>query len=188
MRETAEVVLKIIAAEGVEAVTIRRLADELGVKAPSFYYHFRNRDEILAVAAKYAIERVRGWGDPTRPWREWIVDNACAYREALMAYPELVPTMLHRHLLHIGTDEQAVALLKKQGAPLHAILPIFDAIESFSAGYVLYTAAGTQENRPEELREKFPELVSAREVQGLTGDEVFRRAVTAIINALGGSE
>lgn len=39
--------LGIIEAEGIDALTMRRLADELGVKTPSLYWHLGGRQEIL---------------------------------------------------------------------------------------------------------------------------------------------
>jgi len=41
----------IIDAEGLEAVSTRRLAAELGVQGPSLYHHFGNKEEILDAVA-----------------------------------------------------------------------------------------------------------------------------------------
>jgi TetR/AcrR family tetracycline transcriptional repressor len=39
-------------AEGLDALTIRRLAQELGVTPMALYWHFRNKDELLAALAE----------------------------------------------------------------------------------------------------------------------------------------
>lgn len=185
MHETAEVALELIRNEGVDAVTIRRLAFELDVKSASLYYHFRNKEEILALAARVAIEGIRGVGDPDRSWQEWLLDNVCNYRRALLVYPDLVPTLIRRHPLHIGTKEheQAVQLLEAQGVPLPLILPLFDALESFACGSVLYSTAAGQDERAAEWQERFPAMHRVHEATGIDGDEAFRRAATGIINA-----
>lgn len=187
-RETAEVALQLIRNEGVDAVTIRRLAFELDVKSASLYYHFRNKEEILALAARVAIEQVRGVGDPDRPWREWLLDNVCTYRRALLVYPDLVPTLLRRHPLHIGTEEheQAVQLLERQGAPLEVILPMFDALESLACGSVLYTTAAGQDERADEWGERFPALNRVNEAAAFSDEEAFRRAARGIIDGMAG--
>lgn len=41
----------LVDAEGLDAVSTRRLAAELGVSGPSLYNHFRNKDEILDAVA-----------------------------------------------------------------------------------------------------------------------------------------
>jgi AcrR family transcriptional regulator len=46
-REWVEAGLKTLASEGIEAVRVEVLARELGVSKGSFYWHFKNRDELL---------------------------------------------------------------------------------------------------------------------------------------------
>ncbi|HTC82023.1 MAG TPA: helix-turn-helix domain-containing protein, partial [Acidimicrobiia bacterium] len=45
---SARAALEIIDAEGLEALSLERLAKELGVRAPSLYHHFADKAEILA--------------------------------------------------------------------------------------------------------------------------------------------
>jgi AcrR family transcriptional regulator len=189
-RETAEVALELIRNEGVEAVTIRRLAFELDVKSASLYYHFRNKEEILALAAKVALEGIRGVGDPDRPWREWLLENTVRYRRALLVYPDLVPTLMRRHPLHIGTEEheQAVLLLERQGVPPGLIMPLFDACESMACGSALYASATANFDRAEAWRDDFPAMYRVSTSVGLSDDEAFERAVRGMMDGLVGAE
>ncbi len=187
-RETAEVALQLIRNEGVEAVTIRRLAFELDVKSASLYYHFRNKEEILALAATVALAGIRGAGDPDRPWRDWLVENTVRYRRALLVYPDLVPTLMRRHPLHIGTaeHERAVRLLEQQGVPPEIIMPLFDACESLACGSALYTAATAAFDRAEAWKDDFPALYRVSTRVGLSDDEAFERAARGVIEGLAG--
>jgi AcrR family transcriptional regulator len=45
--------LELFVAEGIEAVRITRLADDLGVTRGSFYWHFTNRDDLIAALVAY---------------------------------------------------------------------------------------------------------------------------------------
>lgn len=56
--------LEIFVAEGIDAVRITRLADDLGVTRGSFYWHFANRDDLIEALVRFwqdkntdAIER-----------------------------------------------------------------------------------------------------------------------------------
>ncbi|MGH8924716.1 MAG: TetR/AcrR family transcriptional regulator [Acidimicrobiia bacterium] len=50
--------LEIVASKGVEAVAVEPLAERLGVTKGSFYWHFRDRDELIAAAlGHWAVER-----------------------------------------------------------------------------------------------------------------------------------
>jgi AcrR family transcriptional regulator len=187
-RQTAEVALELIRNEGVEAVTIRRLAFELDVKSASLYYHFRNKEEILALAARVALQGIRGAGDPDRPWRDWLLENVVRYRRALLVYPDLIPTLMRRHPLHIGTDEheQAVGLLRTQGVPAEIIMPLFDALEALACGSALYTTASAMHDRAEQWREDYPALHEATTAVRLSDEDAFERAALGVINGLAG--
>lgn len=45
--------LDLFVAEGIDAVRITRLADDLGVTRGSFYWHFENRDDLIAALVSY---------------------------------------------------------------------------------------------------------------------------------------
>ncbi|MFE3140219.1 TetR/AcrR family transcriptional regulator [Streptomyces scopuliridis] len=86
----------LVDAEGLEAVSTRRLAAELGVSGPSLYNHFRTKGEILEAVADAVSARVdlsmfeEGDG---RDWRTALHDWAVSYRAALADHPHLVPVL-----------------------------------------------------------------------------------------------
>jgi TetR/AcrR family transcriptional regulator, tetracycline repressor protein len=55
-------------AEGLEAVTIRRLAAELGVTPMALYWHFRNKEELLAGLADRVWTEIDVNLDPAAQW------------------------------------------------------------------------------------------------------------------------
>jgi TetR/AcrR family transcriptional regulator, tetracycline repressor protein len=186
IRKTARAALELIRAEGVEAVTIRRLAAELDVKSASLYYHFKNKEEILILAARSVIEGVRSSGNPDLHWREWLLDNTCTARTALLEYPDLVPILLRRNPLGIGVadHQKAVHLLEKQGMPVGAIMPVFDSLESILYGNIMYTTAVAADNRSADWKEHFPDMYRAECAAALDPDEAFRQAAGAVIDGI----
>jgi AcrR family transcriptional regulator len=59
----ASVALKILLAEGAEAVTMRRVAAEAGVATMATYRHYPNRDALLRAVADAAVaETTKDWG------------------------------------------------------------------------------------------------------------------------------
>jgi AcrR family transcriptional regulator len=64
-----EAALAIVDGHGAEALTMRRLATALGISAPSLYWHFRSRDELLLAAAEHALAGVDVSIDDA-PWPE----------------------------------------------------------------------------------------------------------------------
>ncbi|MFD7201918.1 TetR/AcrR family transcriptional regulator [Streptomyces sp. NPDC059893] len=88
--------LSLVDAEGLAAVSTRRLAAELGVSGPSLYNHFRTKDQILeAVADSVSAQVDLAMFDPAdgRDWRTSLHDWAMSYRAALLEHPNIVPVL-----------------------------------------------------------------------------------------------
>lgn len=84
--------LTLVDAEGLQAVSTRRLAAELGVSGPSLYNHFRTKDEILdAVADTVCASVDLSMFENGTGWREALAEWARSYRAALTAHPHIVP-------------------------------------------------------------------------------------------------
>ncbi|MFI5763268.1 TetR/AcrR family transcriptional regulator [Streptomyces sp. NPDC051563] len=91
-----EVAGALVDAEGLEAVSTRRLAAALGVSGPSLYNHFRTKDEILDAVADAVSARVDLSMFDAGDGREWQValrDWAHSYRAALSDHPNIVPVL-----------------------------------------------------------------------------------------------
>lgn len=84
----------LVDAEGLAAVSTRRLAAELGVSGPSLYNHFRTKDQILeAVADSVSAQVDLSMFEDGRDWRTALHDWAVSYRSALRDHPNIVPVL-----------------------------------------------------------------------------------------------
>ncbi|PBC64671.1 TetR family transcriptional regulator [Streptomyces sp. Tue6028] len=85
---------ELVDAEGLAAVSTRRLAAELGVSGPSLYNHFRTKDQILeAVADSVSAQVDLTMFEDGREWRTALHDWAVSYRAALRDHPNIVPVL-----------------------------------------------------------------------------------------------
>jgi AcrR family transcriptional regulator len=182
-RETLEVALRIIDEEGIDALNIRRLAAEFNVNGASFYYHFHNKDEIVAGAAELALDDVRVPRDTGEDWREWLVRNAQMYRKALLAHPDLILVMLRRGRLRIGLRrlDTSVKRLEQQGVPSEATAALVEALEVFTIGSALAEAHGVAD---QQVPPEYPNLHRALEHRGLTFEQNFATACRGIIDGI----
>ncbi|WP_329499599.1 TetR/AcrR family transcriptional regulator [Kitasatospora herbaricolor] len=100
-------------AEGLDALSTRRLATELSVSGPSLYNHFATKDDLLDAVVDSVMGEVdlsmfgpgaaetSGAGAPAAPgraagapdWRTPLRDWARSYRAALAAHPNIVPVL-----------------------------------------------------------------------------------------------
>src|SRR4051794_2910758 len=85
-RERALRVAQRLADEGgMETLTMRRLAEELGVEAMSLYHHVPNKDAILDGMVDQIFEEIT-LPSPARPWREAMRERAASVRAVLLRH------------------------------------------------------------------------------------------------------
>src|SRR6201987_4268065 len=80
-------------AGGLEAITIRRLAQELGVTPMALYWHFKNKDELLLGLTDHVMADVRADRSATDPWPTQVPAMAEALGRAMPA-PPCLPDLL----------------------------------------------------------------------------------------------
>jgi TetR/AcrR family transcriptional regulator, tetracycline repressor protein len=88
-----EVALKLINEEGLDALSMRSLADRLKVKAASLYWHVRDRRELLELLAESILEKV----PPARrggAWRQAVLAGAESLRRSLSAQEDASRVLL----------------------------------------------------------------------------------------------
>ncbi|TXK40987.1 TetR family transcriptional regulator [Nonomuraea sp. C10] len=81
--------MKIAATDGLQAVTIRRLAADLGVTPTALYWHVKNKDELLSALADHLLAALVAEVDPGRPWQQRLRALVTALVEQTRAHPYL---------------------------------------------------------------------------------------------------
>ena len=153
--------------EGLEALTIRRLATELGVTPMALYWHFRSKEELIAGLAdriwgeiKTDVDRSSPWWDQLRVMLESLIDVLRLHSSAstlLLNSERLGPS-------HWQATETTLEILRSAGFdPVHASeiaksglwtgLTLVMSEPGFGAGL-------TEQERAEVMRRKQVELAS----------------------------
>ena len=74
-------------AAGLEALTIRKLATELGVTPMALYWHFRGKDELLGGLAERLWSEIDLTVDPLAPWTEQLRGLITSLLRVLRTHP-----------------------------------------------------------------------------------------------------
>ncbi|MFK0044148.1 TetR/AcrR family transcriptional regulator [Streptomyces sp. NPDC090741] len=88
----AETALRLLNEGGLDKLTLRAIAQELDVKAPALYWHFKNKQELIDEMATEMFRRMatgpeETWPDASStPWRERMSVANRGLRQALLAY------------------------------------------------------------------------------------------------------
>lgn len=73
--------------EGVERLTMRRLAERLGVVAPSLYWHVDTKDDLIDLAVDAIFGEVPPAAPDATQWRAGVTAVVSAWRAALLRHP-----------------------------------------------------------------------------------------------------
>jgi AcrR family transcriptional regulator len=83
--------LTVLEAGGEEALTMRRVADELDTGAASLYRHVAGREELIVLVVDHVLGTASVTLDDQMEWREQAETMARDFRAHLLAHREVVP-------------------------------------------------------------------------------------------------
>jgi TetR/AcrR family transcriptional regulator, tetracycline repressor protein len=178
--------LEIIDREGLDAMRIRRLGEELGVNGASLYHHFENKDEIVVGAAELALQYVRTPDTRHDDWPDWLARNTRSTRDALMEHPHLIPVVMGRAPLGIGTSmlESSAELLEEQGVPVELILPLMETLEMVAIAAAMYSRRTDELGGAELNEDEHPALLRATKDRDSTQEQLFEGACVSVISTI----
>jgi AcrR family transcriptional regulator len=73
--------------EGIERLTMRRLAERLGVVAPSLYWHVDTKDDVIDLAVDAIFGEVPPGVGSAVEWRDDVIAVLAAWRAAMLRHP-----------------------------------------------------------------------------------------------------
>ena len=131
--------------DGLGALSMRRLADALGVEAMTLYHYIPSKDALL----DGMIERVFTQAAPPpsadgEAWTTQLRRYAFSLRETLLAHPGILPVVLSRPAATaetFQTVEGALALLVRAGFELGAALNALNVLTVFVTGHTVAEAS-----------------------------------------------
>jgi TetR/AcrR family tetracycline transcriptional repressor len=188
--------LAILDAEGLEALTLRRLGNEVGVAATALYTYFENLSDlvehlagrVLADALDAAI-----WEGATP--RDRLVAVGVAARAGIARHPRLLPVFVNLTRQAPGVSDafgRTLATLREAGVGENDLPHVYQAFESFVLGATIFDFGGAPAHL--DIRRKrysafeIPAFRAAARTKGTmrdSNDEAFRRGLEALLVGLG---
>ncbi|GIE90609.1 TetR/AcrR family transcriptional regulator [Actinoplanes regularis] len=86
--------LEIVDREGLDGLSMRKIATSLNVSAPALYFHYPTKEQLLDDVASEIMEKV-DVGAFAQGWRAGLLGWARSYRAALAEHPNIVPFLAH---------------------------------------------------------------------------------------------
>jgi TetR/AcrR family transcriptional regulator, tetracycline repressor protein len=95
-RAVTDRALKLADAEGLDALTIRKLAQDLGVTPMALYWHFRSKEDLLEGVAEQIWDEIDVRVDASAPWWAQLQKGLESLLKVLRAHPS-APQLLLEH-------------------------------------------------------------------------------------------
>ena len=141
--------IAMIDADGVHALSMRKLGAELGVQAMTLYHYFSSRDELLDGIVQTVLDDL--YTDPdlhvqTGHWQEYLYRLAYGVRRVALAHPQVFPLIATRPpaapwvrppLRSLRWMETFLQTLQEYGFCDDAAVEAYQAFSSFLLGHLL---------------------------------------------------
>ncbi|GAA3820566.1 tetracycline resistance transcriptional repressor TetR(A) [Sphaerisporangium flaviroseum] len=193
-----ETALRLLDEVGLEGLTVRRLATELGVRSPALYWHIRTKQELLDGMAD-EIVLAAGMGPPRdgESWQDWLARRARAYHASLLAHRDGARIVANAQTLSVATvkrfDEELTAMVGRGFTPVLALRTIM-ALTRYVNGFALQQQTGRAQQtvapsaRLAELTELLEGGISATLLEAIRdggdplGEDAFEHGLRVLID------
>lgn len=192
--------LRVIDRDGLDGLSMRRLADELGVGVMTLYGYVRTKEEILDGVIPRALRSLVIDVDTDLPWDEQLTAALVDLHRSLTEHPGALQVVLAPHSMSDRAANQIreslLAVVRKAGfSNTDAVEAIADLV-AYVIGFTmmqaqrerLQTAAEQIVNLRELPADEFPHLHDAAEAWATRASErAFRRGLGYLIDGFRGS-
>ena len=195
--------LTVIAEDGVQALTMRRLATRLGVVPGAVYHHVRNKQQLQDLVLDNVLAEIDVHVDPALGWTEQLKILAHRLRQVLEAHPGVAGILKTRDPLgphSLALAEALLAPLQAAGFPDREAGLAFSLLVDYTIGFAVSsprTSINEQRVRDAAIRgqlheffrslppDRFPALVALGEHVWLDNrDERFSAGLEVLVDGL----
>ncbi len=139
-KRVLEAAVDLVDNHGLDALSMRRLGDELDVEAMSLYRHVSNKSDLLDGVHETVLEEI-GVPAISGDWVEDLRALARAFRGVLKAHPKAIPLFATRPAItgaSLAYAELALGILGGVGFKASDALIIFQILVAYTVGHTLF--------------------------------------------------
>jgi AcrR family transcriptional regulator len=188
--------LEIVDREGMEGLTMRRLAEVLGVGKMTLYGHVRSKEELIDAIVDVAV----GTADPPATegtWREQLGALMRSRHESLNAHPGLVAIRFTRPVVRpdaLRFGEAGMRILAAAGFDAGESARAFRLLFTYVVGYAGLSPQATVDEARRQAAvaiaglppDEYPHLTGAADAfsAAMAGEEQFEQGLELILDGL----
>jgi TetR/AcrR family tetracycline transcriptional repressor len=192
--------LRVLDEVGLDALTLRKIASELGVQPPALYWHFKSKQDLIDEMATTLLRDTVLVIQPDMAWDEFAVYYGVNLRQMLLAYRDGAKMFAGTYLTDTSIyqrQEAALRLMTNAGFSLPDAAEVLQTIYAYTIGFVIeeqavYPKPGQRseqyviDKRTERMaHENVPMATEAGHTMFADHDTRYQRALNAIITGVG---
>jgi AcrR family transcriptional regulator len=182
---------------GLDGLTLRAVAEHLGVSIAALYHHVSSKDDLMRLTAEYTVARVPLPQDRGQHWAVWLAEWADYNRDAFLARPGLLTQYMEGGIAAetiAGNVDGILGVLVRQGFDVLEANAAYELISSCALGTAVWTlreraAASSGETIGDAHRrlldntppDELPHLRRLHQAVAEHGREPFRSQITTVI-------
>jgi TetR/AcrR family tetracycline transcriptional repressor len=148
----ADAALRVIDAAGIDGLTVRSLAVELGVGTMTLYWYVQNKDEVLDLVSDRLLAQV-SFPPPENDWRVSVREGAASVRAAMLRHARAVPIIVGRGSFGpngLRMTEASIGVFRAAGFDPDTAADAYFTISNFVSGFCIFeTSSLGFRNRPD---------------------------------------
>src|SRR4051794_14245947 len=194
--QVAAAALELLDRDGLDALSMRRLAERLGVGTMTLYGYFRNKDELLDAVVDAAVDEREPFSFEGT-WQDQIRRLMRGSRRNLGRHPGLVKVRADRPVLQpeaLRFAETGMTILRRAGFGPRDAARAFRLLFTYVFGYVSFSPDESAERARRDSRaataalpaDEYPALHESGEelAEAMAGQETFDFGLDRIIDGL----
>ncbi|WP_372409076.1 TetR/AcrR family transcriptional regulator C-terminal domain-containing protein [Streptomyces luteireticuli] len=143
--QVVDTALELLNEVGLEGLTLRRIGQELDVRAPALYWHFKNKRDLLDAMATEMLRRMSRAEEfeallRMTDWRDALAGFHRALRRALLSYRDGAKVYSGTRFTdnsYAETMQVSLRVLVEEGFPPGAAARAFYTVYCYTIGYVI---------------------------------------------------
>ena len=135
--------LKLLNEVGLEQLTLRRLAKELKIQAPTLYWHFKSKEALIDAVATLVLAQGAPGLVPSKSandWKTWVNAFGIGLRQTLLKYRDGARVVAGSHLtdtVFMETTELIGSRLVEAGFSVRKAVVLLSTVYTFTVSFVI---------------------------------------------------
>jgi len=125
---------------GLGELTLRAVAERLGVSIPALYHHVESKDELVRLAAEHAASRAVLPQDRGQHWAVWLLEWARYNRDVFLAEPALLGEYVRGGINRASIAERTdliLGALVQRGFAIGEAQSAYELVSSCAVGFAV---------------------------------------------------